>query len=200
MNKILQILQNPIASDSAQGIYALYSSKASFYESFSREPPIKKMEIYVYPEHFQVSTAKGLQTFSEKKQIPPNLSIIHSIAHIEYNAMKAYLDTLLRFYHDIEFSYQKQFFDDFLEISFQEATHFEALDCFLKKNGLFYGYLPGLHSIREEVSKTVGSLIERIVIIALVQEGKGLDAGPHLLNKLKAIHKNQQQFFFIYYF
>lgn len=196
MNKILQILQNPIASDSVQAIYALYSSKASFYENFSREPPIKNVEIYVYPENLQLSTAKSLQVFIEKKGIPQNLSIMHSIAHIEYNAMKAYLDTLLRFFPSVEVSYQKQFFDDFLEIAYQEATHFEALDCFLKKNGLFYGYLPGLHSIREEVLKTVGSLIERIVVIALVQEGKGLDAGPHLLNKLRGIHKENHQFFF----
>ena len=51
--------------------------------------------------------------------------------------------------------------------------------------------MPGLDTIRVEIDKTKQSLIERVAVLALIQEGRGLDAGPHLLNRLQ---KNTAEF------
>lgn len=187
MNQIKQILLNPIASEVAKEIHALYANKTSIFQGLIKDhtQPKDCTEIYAIPSNLQLLTAKNIQFFNENNKVPTNISIIHSIAHIEYNAMKAYLDTINRFFSILEVSNREEFFYDFLSVADQEATHFETLELFLKKNQFFYGKLPGIDSIREEVAKTTTSLIERIVVIALIQEGKGLDAGPHLLNKLR---------------
>lgn len=42
--------------------------------------------------------------------MPEHLFLLHSLAHIEYNAMKAYVDTVVRFIHAVPKPLQSDFF------------------------------------------------------------------------------------------
>ena len=144
-----------------------------------------KMPIYTYPQKLNLGTAKTLQIYQKTHNIPSNLALIHSITHIEYNAMKAYIDTIARFFPQVSNELQADFLSDFLDIAAQESTHFLSLQSLLSSKGYEYGFMPGIDTIRLEIEKTKDNLIERIAVLALIQEGKGLDAGPHLLKRLK---------------
>lgn len=48
-----------------------------------------------------------------------------------------------------------------------------------------YGQLPVITGLTENIGKSCGNIIERIIVISLVQEGKGLDAIPRLINKVR---------------
>ena len=200
MSKILQnfldVLLNPSPLESILSIHSLFSSQSTLLPSLSLLPPTLTIPIYQYPTNLLITSAKSLKSHVEAQAVPFNISMMHALAHIEFNAMKAYLDTIIRFFPIVPHELHMDFLQDFLRVSNEEACHFEKLEDYLKKSGFFYGFLPGIDSIREEVIKTNGSLIERVTVLALIQEGKGLDAGPHLLNKLQFFH-GKTRFFLI---
>ena len=71
--------------------------------------------------HFFISTLltlKEIDQFYVKNQVEKNIQILHQLAHIEFNAMKAYIDTIYRFGRELNF------IQDFAQIAFEEALHF----------------------------------------------------------------------------
>ena len=185
MQKILQTLQNTNISETILSIHELFNIRTTLPSLLLKETPMTYIPIYLYPKELILGSSKGLQTYIELHKIPRNIAIMHALAHIEYNAMKAYLDTSIRFFYDVKAELQNEFLEDFISIANEEASHFEKLEEFLQKNQFGYGKILGLDSIREDVKKTEKELIERITVIALIQEGKGIDSGPSLLNKLR---------------
>ena len=182
MERFLNLLTNP---HPAHQIIGLISEKVVIFNEFKHWNPTTALPIYSYPPDFKLANAKDLQTFSKMQNISKSQVLIHSLAHIEYNAMKAYLDTLFRFFQSVEAKFKSEFLDDFLGIAAQEASHFLALQELLISQKNDYGFMPGLDTIRVEIDKTKQSLIERVAVLALIQEGRGLDASPHLLNRLQ---------------
>lgn len=53
---------------------------------------------------------------------------MHSLAHIEYNALKSYIDTIIRFIHQVPLNYQASFKEDLGNIAKDELKHFELAD------------------------------------------------------------------------
>ena len=62
------------------------------------------------------------------------LIFIHALAHIEFNAINLALDIIWRFKN-----LPDQFYSDWLQIAYEEHTHFNLLNDYLKKFGLSYG-------------------------------------------------------------
>jgi len=50
-----------------------------------------------------------------------------------------------------------------------------------------YGSLPVITGLTRNIAETADELLDRLVIISLVQEGKGMDASPRLVSKIKQL-------------
>jgi uncharacterized ferritin-like protein (DUF455 family) len=105
--------------------------------------------------------------------------LIHSLAHIEFNATNLALDALWRF-PDMPNAY----YTDWLRVAKEEATHFSLLAAHLQTLGYQYGDFPAHDSLWEMVEKTRGDVLARMALVPRTLEARGLDAIPPLRAKL----------------
>jgi uncharacterized ferritin-like protein (DUF455 family) len=105
--------------------------------------------------------------------------LIHSLAHIEFNATNLALDALWRF-PDMPGAY----YTDWLRVAKEEASHFSLLSAHLQTLGYQYGDFPAHDSLWEMVEKTRGDVLARMALVPRTLEARGLDAIPPLRAKL----------------
>jgi len=105
--------------------------------------------------------------------------LIHALAHIEFNAMNLALDALWRFA-----AMPVPYYTDWLQVAFEESTHFSLLVGHLKLLGHAYGDFPAHDSLWEMVEKTNGDVLARMALVPRTLEARGLDAIPPLRAKL----------------
>jgi len=114
--------------------------------------------------------------------------LIHSIAHIEYNAQSIYADTILRFYDEIDDKLiRTEFIKDFIHIANEETLHFSLLENRLNELNSHFGEFEVHDKLWKNCINTKNNFLARIAVISLVQEPRGLDAGPRMINKLKSM-------------
>lgn len=118
---------------------------------------------------------------SEKSRI----AILHALANIELYAIDLALDVLARFP-----AYQGKrmplaYFSDFLKVAEDEAKHFTLLCERLEALGSYFGALPVHSGLWASATQTREELLERIAIVNLVHESRGLDTNPGQIQKFK---------------
>lgn len=77
-----------------------------------------------------------------------------------------------------------EFFSDFARVADDESRHFSWCSQRLAELGFNYGDMPAHNFLWRECSKSSGDVATRLAVIPLVQEARGLDAGPRLVQKL----------------
>jgi uncharacterized ferritin-like protein (DUF455 family) len=120
--------------------------------------------------------------------------ILHSIAHIELNAVELYWDTMVRFDSRYKEDLPTEFFEEIASVLNDEASHFELCRTRLEELGSFYGACP-VHNRQWEhanVPELKQDVKARLVILSLVQEARGLDASPRFIKRLRSLkdHKS----------
>ena len=105
--------------------------------------------------------------------------LVHSIAHIELNAIDLALDAVWRFADMPE-----AFYTDWVRIAQEEAKHFTLLRNHLVAMGFDYGDFPAHNTLWEMAERTQGDVLARIGIVPRTLEARGLDASPGVKNKL----------------
>jgi len=108
-------------------------------------------------------------------------SFIHSIAHIEFNAIKLALDIAYRFK-----GLPAQFYRDWVYVANDECKHFELLNNHLAKYDCVYGDLPSHDGLWSMAVKTENDILARLSLVPRYLEARGLDVTPFMLDKLKA--------------
>lgn len=118
----------------------------------------------------------------------PAVYLLHSIAHIELNAVQLYLDTAARFVGSVGGppAATAAFIADTLSIAADEARHFGWLQARLAALGSTYGALPGHTGLWEAGASTRGSLPDRLAVVPLVLEARALDSADRLVHKLRS--------------
>ncbi len=111
------------------------------------------------------------------------LALVHSLAHIELNAIDLAWDLVARCARQ---AMPRAFFDNWVQVGLEEAKHFNLLDERLKEMGSFYGALPAHDGLWQAAEETGHNLISRLAIIPLVLEARGLDITPPMLEKMRA--------------
>lgn len=109
-------------------------------------------------------------------------SLLHSLAHIEFNAMNLALDAIWRFQ-----AMPKSYYEDWLKVAKEEAFHFSLLDGYLKQLGYAYGDFPAHNSLWEMVERTTDAVIARMALVPRTMEARGLDAVPMIRERFKQI-------------
>lgn len=114
--------------------------------------------------------------------VPTNVYLLHALAHVELNAIDLSVDTLVR-YADAP-GRAVAFAGDMLSIAEDEARHFEMLHKRLLALGSSYGALPAHDIVWNAAERSRDCCLRRLALGQLVQEARGLDAGPRLASRL----------------
>ena len=134
------------------------------------------------PDRPVLVEAKGMK---HDVSVPVEVEMLHALAHIELGAMDNYWDTIVRF-DSRKYQLPKSFYDDFVSVVDDEAKHFGWLVAALNRRGSAYGDLFAHKGLLEHSANTKDDLLARLAVIPLVQEARGLDAGPRLIHKLSS--------------
>ncbi len=108
------------------------------------------------------------------------LTLVHAIAHIEFNAINLALDAVYRFQHMPE-----QYYLDWCRVAAEEAQHFTMLSDYLEQNGMAYGDLNAHNGLWEMAVKTDFDVMTRMALVPRVLEARGLDVTPGMIKKLQ---------------
>lgn len=110
------------------------------------------------------------------------ISLLHSIAHIEFNAINIALDAVYRFR-----SMPRQYVSDWLLVASEEARHFCLLEGELRRRGSFYGAYQAHRGFWDMVCKTRDNPLHRMALVPRVMEARGLDVTPGLMEKFEQV-------------
>jgi len=113
-------------------------------------------------------------------------ALLHSIAHIEFNAINLALDAVYRF-RDMP----KAYYSDWLQVAAEEATHFELVNNHLHTLGYAYGDFAAHNGLWDMAMRTKHSVLVRMAIIPRGLEARGLDVTPGIIEKLRGCGDEQ---------
>lgn len=162
--------------------------KARAVAALDRNAPIDTEE--------QIEAIDGLPGRGERPPLVPHTSIktgslatprghaalVHSIVHIEKNAIDLALDICWRFA-----GMPEAFYRDWLQVAFEEAYHFTLLREHLLTLGFDYGDFPAHDGLWEMAERTKGDILARVALVPRTLEARGLDASPAVKTKLVSI-------------
>lgn len=106
-------------------------------------------------------------------------ALIHSLTHIEFNAINLALDAAYRFRglpHD--------FYGDWLQVAAEEAQHFHLLRDHLRSLGYDYGDFAAHNGLWDMALRTAHDPLVRMALVPRLLEARGLDVTPGLRHKL----------------
>ncbi len=109
-------------------------------------------------------------------------ALVHSICHIEFNAINLALDAVWRFDGMPEAYYR-----DWLRVADEEAQHFTLLHAHLQAMGWRYGDFPGHDGLWTMCEKTKDDALARMALVPRTLEARGLDATPLIQAKLRRV-------------
>lgn len=108
-------------------------------------------------------------------------TLIHALAHIEFNAINLALDIVWRYA-----GLPEAFYTDWLGVALEEAHHFELLNQHLQSLGHVYGDFQAHDGLWDMATKTADDLLARLALVPRTLEARGLDASPPIRDKLAA--------------
>lgn len=114
-------------------------------------------------------------------------ALLHSIAHIEFNAINLALDAVWRFA-----GMPRAYYEDWLRVAAEEAEHFTLLRQQLQAMphaGIpwDYGHFPAHQGLWSMCERTAGDIVARMALVPRTMEARGLDATPLIQAKLRRV-------------
>ncbi|RZL68036.1 MAG: ferritin-like domain-containing protein [Variovorax sp.] len=110
-------------------------------------------------------------------------ALIHSICHIEFNAINLALDAAWRFD-----GMPEPYYRDWLRVADEEAQHFQLLHAHLQVMGFRYGDFTGHDGLWAMCEKTKHDVVARMALVPRTLEARGLDATPLIQAKLRRVN------------
>ena len=109
-------------------------------------------------------------------------AFIHSIAHIELNAIDLAWDAVYRFR-----GLPNDYYADWIMVARDEARHFMLLRERLREFDHDYGDFDAHNGLWEMAEKTAHDGLARMALVPRVLEARGLDVTPAMIVKLRAL-------------
>ena len=106
-------------------------------------------------------------------------ALLHSIAHIEFNAINLALDAAWRFA-----GMPADYYRDWLRVAGEEALHYTLLTEHLATLGHAYGDFDAHDGLWSMTLRTRHDVVARMALVPRTLEARGLDATPPLQAKL----------------
>jgi uncharacterized ferritin-like protein (DUF455 family) len=108
-------------------------------------------------------------------------ALLHSIAHIEFNAIGLALDAIWRFA-----GLPPDYYRDWLRVAQEETRHFRLLSAHLATLGHAYGDFDAHDGLWDMAARTAGDVLDRMALVPRRLEARGLDVSPGIRSKLIA--------------
>lgn len=109
-------------------------------------------------------------------------AFIHSIAHIEFNAIDLAWDAVYRFRNMPD-----AYYADWVNVANDEARHFVMLRERLRALDHDYGDFDAHNGLWEMAEKTAHDVLSRMALVPRVLEARGLDVTPGMIVKLRSL-------------
>jgi uncharacterized ferritin-like protein (DUF455 family) len=113
-------------------------------------------------------------------------ALMHSIAHIEFNAINLALDALWRFP-----AMPAAYYLDWMRVAYEEANHFAMLRSHLQTCGYDYGDFLAHDGLWAMCEATRHDVVARMAMVPRTLEARGLDATPIIQAKLVRVGSTQ---------
>ena len=112
-------------------------------------------------------------------------TLLHALAHIEFNAINLAWDAVYRF-RDMP----DAFYADWASVAVEEAYHFRLLCERLEALGFGYGDFDAHDGLWEMACKTAHDPLVRMALVPRVLEARGLDVTPGIMQRLQQAGDN----------
>lgn len=109
-----------------------------------------------------------------------HISLMHAIAHIEFNAVDLAWDAVYRFRQ-----MPQAFYNDWVRVAREEAYHFTLINDYLHTLGANYGDMDAHNGLWEMAKCTDHDPLVRMALVPRVLEARGLDVTPGIIEKLR---------------
>jgi len=109
-------------------------------------------------------------------------ALLHSICHIEFNAINLAWDAVYRF-RDMP----NQYYLDWLKVAKEEAYHFSLLNDYLNELGFAYGDFSAHNGLWDMAVETDHDVMIRMALVPRVLEARGLDVTPGIMKKFESV-------------
>ena len=109
-------------------------------------------------------------------------ALLHSIAHIEFNAINLALDAIWRFA-----AMPADYYVDWLQVAQEESQHFGLLAGHLESLGHAYGDFAAHDGLWTMAENTRHDVTARMALVPRTLEARGLDATPIIQAKLRKV-------------
>ena len=113
------------------------------------------------------------------RSVEGRATLLHALAHIEFNAIDLALDIVWRFA-----DMPAQFYREWVQIAREEAYHFRLVRERLLAMGYDYGDFPAHNGLWEMAEKTKDDVLARLALVPRTMEARGLDVTPPMRDKL----------------
>jgi len=163
----------------------LYSEYKADNIIFDTEEKAKEFENPSYTSFCKIVDPQHVPKRKNLTSKEGQIFLLHAIAHIEYSAIDLALDAAYRFR-----GLPKKYYDDWLEVAYDEVRHFLMLEELLNELDSSYGDVE-VHNALFEASQRTQTLVDRMAVVPRYLEANGLDATPMILTKLKRLPKNE---------
>lgn len=128
------------------------------------------------PQLVEPSSLKRRGVGSEAGRI----GLLHSLAHIEFNAINLALDAVWRFPGQ-----PQDYVLDWLRVARDEAEHFTLLADRLVVLGSHYGAHPAHDGLWDMARRTEHDVLVRMALVPRILEARGLDVAPPMIERLQ---------------
>jgi len=109
-------------------------------------------------------------------------ALMHAIAHIEFNAINLALDAIWRFA-----GMPADYYQDWLQVAYEESQHFMLLDAHVRENGYAYGDFAAHDGLWTVCHDTRHDILARMALVPRTLEARGLDATPIIQARLRRV-------------
>lgn len=140
--------------------------------------PVVRIDIPGRPATPQLVSPRHLPRRS-MTSLAGRAALIHSLCHIEFNAINLGWDAVYRFRQ-----MPRDFYTDWIRVAVEEAYHFSLLRDHLCDMGYDYGDFDAHNGLWEMVVKTDFDPLVRMALVPRVLEARGLDVTPGIMAKL----------------
>jgi uncharacterized ferritin-like protein (DUF455 family) len=120
------------------------------------------------------------------QSIEGRAAMIHSFAHIEFNAINLAWDLICRFQNMPE-----DFYTDWVTVAGEETKHFRLLRDNLNRIGFEYGDFPAHDGLWTIAEQTQHDILLRLAVVPRIMEARGLDVTPNLIERFRQINDNK---------
>ena len=147
--------------------------------------PIQELVVAGYPTFLNFVAPKDLPRRRLRSPLG-KVALLHSIAHIEFNAINLALDAVYRFQQ-----MPSRYYSDWLKVAADEARHFQLLQARLNQVGSSYGEFPVHSGLWEMAENTAHDVLVRMALVPRVMEARGLAVTPGMISKLEEIKDSE---------